>query len=655
MIKSLLFFTFFLFSKNVFCQKLDPPPLPSSEGASSAPALSGGFGLGFGAPMGGGTSNPSGGADDGMQEKAYVGNEAMCPFKESKDDVARSALSGVINELNKLSAKCPQIKADVVNLEIMIQRVDGTAKALQMNSGVINANCNNYKFILQKEFESMVKNPDLKEKSDRYSKCKTTDQKCFENNYYESLGNFANSCRTALSVEKNRIAKQNLESLANQTEQIINKSKQCSASEDIASGVTSIGINSITAIAALTPGAGLAGTLVGLSGRILSSLAAGYFSRNSPKNAVDALKGEERFSDLACAYYAIQNRALNCDKQNIYLPTKPTKTPCDEVEADNLVDIRNLRDRIASLKVPQKFENLMNTMNSEVVDLEGGPSKKKTLLDLLIEASASQQKVGMPEIPGVGQQAAGPSKKLNQLLSRIKKHSKTIANLSEEEKKKRNDFFGRTLTEQDRKTLEKADEILRDHWKSQDAGTDWFTALENTTSRDQLVEAGYKIALASQDIDEVQEDPYQRRLMIAQGYMNKHFKSQFEDRLSNLQKTYQNNKGQANKSQKLSDLAPILRICSLNASIFLTNTTSDLENNWAINQVIAPSGTYEEVCKQFECNEGESPLKLFKPDTTKQSKLDLTQYQCNAVSNQTKAFNALRENIKKYGEPCKTN
>jgi hypothetical protein len=110
----------------------------------------------------------------------------------------------------------------------------------------------------------------LKDKTNRYSRCEVTDQKCFENSYYASLGNFANSCRTSLSIEKNRIAKQNLESLANQTEQIINKSKQCSVSRDLASGVTSIGINSITAIAALTPGAGPAGTLVGLSGRIPS-------------------------------------------------------------------------------------------------------------------------------------------------------------------------------------------------------------------------------------------------------------------------------------------------------------------------------------------------------------------------------------------------
>lgn len=654
--------------------QLLPPPLPSVEpgNQSSQSRFFGGYGgssqaLPFGMPAGSviGSNSFSGNFPNYQNQDrippstALIGDTQFCPFRKDQSDIASDAISGVINSLQSLASKCPAIKNSALNLERQAQHLNSISQGLNSNQGRVDLNCNNYPHVLEREYRLVIKNKNYISKIQRYSECTAESKECLEEKYFSSLGDFADSCRMANDLTKKDTVKQSLEQLVTQTEALLDQSSKCDKVEGYTSAMTSVGINSLTTLAALAPGAGIAGSIIGLSGRLLSSLSDKFFSEGSPNEGISDLKDEQEFADLACLYYTLQNRTLNCQKQAPLNFSKPSNSKlCDLGHDSNLDDIAKLFQKVSNLQNEQPVKEMVSILNSEIQDPNEGPQAKQTMMDLLLKASGPKEKEsGLPRLNNFGPIPldAGPrDPQLHSLLQRIRRHSENTKGLPPTDADKRHALFEKTLSDKDRILLSRSPDIISKYWEGQSGGTDYFATLKRKSGNSEAKIAGYQIALASAKNSELsEEDAYQRQLNIAVNYMTRNFRSQFEGQLENLDKTARNNFSKQDLNGKISDLMPILRICSLTGSMFYANPQRDMKNDWALMQMTGkPVASYDKICSQFQCSEASkspiSPFQINKDDPFGTMRIA----QCSAVDSQKKSQDQLVKNLREFGKPC---
>lgn len=669
-------FLFFI-SSMALAQGMDPP-LPSATGQPNSVIM--GMGSGFG---GMGSITPYGSYGPGMEDfpsgqgplnaspfigyvnpnhknprnfptLAYIGNEFACPFRRNPADNASSLISGVVNALSDLKDKCPSLANSIQNVqaqaEFLNQNLTGTNP---MRSGMLEVNCQNYQTALRKEFDHISENPSMRaQRSQRYSSCSILEtnkqQACIDKTYVENLSETHFNCAGQYNEAKNETLKKSVQSLATQMNTLLNQSSTCDKPEQIKKSLLSAGINTLSTIAAVAPGAGLASLILGTTGPLLNTLVNTLFSKASPQEGIEALNNEVEAENLSCLWYNLQNRTLNCSQNRI------------EKQTPRSVDLNICGQPAKSQALtlsPKLIENLKN-LDSIIKSSASDPRAAPNTLEIL-------EKV----IPSVDESS---SLSLTHKIEKMKvvlaasneKSDKEYAKILDEFLRAKNEFTIKSKKTADPEKLHKMqkelmgkipsnwEQITSAYWKL-NSKNDPLASLKASEELKLLVSKGYQIALENIQFQESADD-YQQSLHIASNYMVTNFKNYFEKRLQELNQRYETNKDESTNKEKLGDLKPLFALCSQAAAIYQTSPVSNPRVERSFNNISSPSNSYINACSRFNCTQPPSLIRPFQEsDFDAGSKSQkFRAYQCKMVGSYDDNLLQLERNVLASSEPC---
>jgi hypothetical protein len=643
-----------------------PTPFPNAtSGGGGYPGLGGGVGgvFGGGGYTGGliGGSGPSGpfginpqsdfGASSGkspgssLNSKAYVADTVSCPFRRDKADNAASLLAGVNNALSDLSGKCSSLSTSLGNLQDSTRNLNSLNQGMNggLQNGSVTVTCANYEHALRQEFDFISANPTIRaSKSQNYGTCAFQQgsllTECLESAYVEALSTFHFNCKDQFEEQAMNTVKQSLNGLVSQMNTLINQSSSCDKDPEVQKSIILASINTIAAVSAMAPAAGLSGTAIDLSGRVINNLVEKYFSSKGPANAIQVLLREDESENLACLWYSLQNRTLNCVAQeaekNLPKEIKVTTCPGSKIPGLPLMtgkSLAELKQVLTESLDNRTSEAVASLLNTEFDSSNGKPpqSVEKALDDI----SKTLQASGNSERKALGL-------KVENLLSNLK--TSAIP-------------FGAFKSPTDKTVPAETlnwNEITTAYLD--EVGTDnGIRKLQASEEIKQAIDAGYKIAMESRE-HLLSGDDYQRSLNIASSYMVSNFQNVFLERLEKLNKTYELNKAFQTNSKNLGDLKPIYTLCSQAASMFYVGKVGNAEIERSFNNVRAPSPIFTKACSKFNCtNEPKvmSPFPVSEFGETKRPQ-ELSSYQCNQVSKYNQGLDLLKKNVEKTGLAC---
>ena len=438
--------------------------------------------------------------------------------------------------------------------------------------------------------------------------------------------------------------------------QLIRNSGNCKDGDKVAKSVLQAAIGSVSAIAAMAPGAGLAGIAISLGGKILSAITDRFFDENTPKKMIAVIEEEERSEDLNCLYYMLQKEALGCDKElfkSAGLKLDPAivcgqnYTGNHELVKKVSSDIRNILDRASENTSRSRQQSLYNIVKSMNLLINDPVTNSKDIPFNQYLKNIAQDLEGTTDFES--KKLAGS---LNSFLENYSKLETKLKAKGDEAAKSKD------LSSEELRLMESLDQLKSDgieraiqkYWEAKGKG-DTLSKLQGYERLVTDVEAGNRVSLelANSINNVIANANSQRKIDVAHSAFVNSFQKKNEERLKKLNTVWNKNRGLQDTDDSTKDMIPLLQLCTLNAGLAFFGI-SDFETkgrNLVSKEIPAE---YRAACEQFNCE-----LPLFDPkkhDSTNRAR-EFKKYQCSMYIRYPNIMSNLADNMKKTGKPCK--
>ncbi len=571
-----------------------------------------------------------------------------CRFKKESRGL-RDMLEATKSVLQQLSddKTCVDVQAaarqmDSIFSESLLKALPGNASS-GYGGETASITCSNYQQNLAFDFNMAVKinRTDATMVPSTYASCVpgyafssetsgvlvTADDfnKCAKNRYLAQLEHFSSTCpfnkEAQSKASQNQQLRTSLNQLAQNAENLIRAAGSCKSST-VTQSVIHTSMQTLTALAALSPGAGLAGAGVAMAGKLVSALVDSFFDKKSPDEILKLIRREDEMEEINCVNYILQRETLQCE--NLIFDSPPGEAAPEAKDqacisyyygTSNSVSAlsRSLQSVVDSARSAGRgskaLDGLLKGMTMPIHDPVNG-KKAIPMSEYLTDISEA-----LAKDPSIESQTR--SKELKYLLDSYQKVTDSLnPEIKQSNRPSLSEAVGQfqqaaMMMAQKSDTGSVFEDSIEQYWNIKGKSAE-FAAIKGYGRLQSDLQQGYQSSLelfkALQDYEA--SGSAQRKLDVAHSGFMDVFKPRFDKRLLELNENFEGNRNRQTKKDSVKDLVPIIQLCVLNAGAFyFGESKSNLKSRNNISSSIPE--TYRKVCGKLDCH-----MKIFDPSGT---------------------------------------
>lgn len=402
-------------------------------------------------------------------------------------------------------------------------------------------------------------------------------------------------------------------------------------------------------IATVSAGFGLTGLISGFLSKIIGAVIDSNAMKGSPKMGARQLEDEIKFENLACVWYQVQNRNLNCQEhQEEKSKSDSIKRPfCSKYLdalglSDNLVNLKNLIAKFNQIGKSEDENDSLDQMNSllnkNIAHPSEGIEKSITVKAHMTDVSAELLKSKNLKDKDSG----GKLKSLLDAMDELSTLTAQTANISEEELGKIKAKFKKSLTKFN------VDDAIDRYWKLKKA--------DFTPSAMFLLDPSMSAYNALKSLG-VTYDGNISKINLATNLMVKHFRDPFIARLKLTNERYQDSIRQGDPKATLSHAVQLTNLCTLVAGMYYAENKSDdgvLKANSLREIPDSVPRDYENLCKPISCIVvNKKPILFSSHESEIKRADDFKTHTCQMQLDYDIVIKAVSENLKEGKAVCK--
>lgn len=593
-----------------------------------------------------------------------------CPFKKEVRGV-KEILDSTKNQLTALASNttCANVtSAAKVMSDSLTRSLENNFGSEQLTPEGVNCSSNyEQNFAVDYNLSLKMYLTDKTLVSEQYKICvdNANFNQCAQAIYVKQLSSAGASCasasRTLKLKQRNTQMTQVLTDLSNNAHALIKSTDGCN-NMTVTSAVVQASLGTLTAYNSIMPSIGVAGIGLALGSRVVEALLDNLFSKNSPKNMMEAIKKEENMEDLNCLNFILQKETLQCEK--LFLDSKPKEIAINLEGPCHNYYYGNNKKSSSIYSLAQELEKINTASSSQPTNDKQFDKIRELLSQTTIDPLNENKKIKFSEylsnVATVLSKKGGVEAKINgkALKEFMKAYSDletglTAEGLPEEGAKSLvgliDAFKTKTKTLANGANGSLFENAIENYWELNDQGS-VLAQIKNYGRLKSDLKVGYDTSLelykGLQDLEA--SSGAKRKLDVAHTSFVTSFKEQFQDRLSKLDSTFTRNKTYQEKADSAMDLVPLVQMCSLNAGIFyFGESDGDLKSR--NNIVSSMPNNFKKACERFKCY-----MPLFDPKTIAEDKraVAFRKYQCEQFIRYPKILENVQKDYNDKGALC---